>query len=82
MTGLQWAVLTAYARVLPVGSEGRAMIEEATQKEAPTVQGQRIALKVAKQSGMLSKDGRITEFGRTAAKRFMPLLALKIRRQV
>lgn len=71
MTGLQWAVLTAYARTLPAG-EARQGIEAATAKATPTAGAQR----VAQTSGLV--DGQhIAEFGRLAAQRCLPRLNLE-----
>ena len=73
MTGLQWVVLTAYARALPSGSEARQVIETVTAKEKPTAARQRVALMVAESSGMVEK-GRITASGKAAAHAFLPRL--------
>ncbi len=75
MTGLQWAVLTAYARTLPKGSEARRFLEGHTAKEKPTAAGQRVALMVAEAGGLLAK-GKITPTGKTAARAFLPRLVL------
>ncbi|AHX26515.1 hypothetical protein DEDE109153_01055 [Deinococcus deserti] len=77
MTGLQWAVLSAYARVLPPGSHARQVIEGATAKGTPGPAAQRVALSVAQSSGMIER-GRITEFGRDAARAFLPRLGLDL----
>lgn len=70
MTPLQWAVLTAYARMLPSESDTRQRIEAALAQATPTPAGQRVAVTLAEQSGMIEK-GRITEFGRDAAKQYL-----------
>lgn len=76
MTGLQWAVLTAYARTLPKGSEARRFLEDHTAKGKPTAAGQRVAAMVAEAGGLLAEGGQITPTGKTAARAFLPRLAV------
>lgn len=73
MTPLQWVVLSAYARVLPSESDTRQLIDAALNASTPAPSGQRVAVTLAEASGMLEK-GRITEFGRQAARRYLPHL--------
>ncbi|GGN27319.1 hypothetical protein [Deinococcus daejeonensis] len=75
MTPLQWAVLSAYARALTATHPHRAPLERATQAGAPSPAGQRVALELARQSGMIEGD-RITEWGRTAARAYLPRLGI------
>lgn len=75
MTGLQWAVLSAYARTLPEGSEVRRAIDAVTARAEPTPGGKRVALTVARAAGMV--DGhRITPTGILAAATFLPRLGI------
>lgn len=76
MTPLQWAVLTAYARALPAGSETRVMIEAHAARSGLEGPRARLGVSMAEASGMIEK-GRITEFGRLAARRYLPTLAAR-----
>lgn len=76
MTGLQWAVLTAYARTLPDGA-ARQAVEAATGAATPTAGAQRVAWTVAQASGMVEGQ-RLTEFGRLAARRYLPRLGVQV----
>lgn len=69
MTPLQWAVLSAYARALSDTHPHRAPLDRATQAGAPSPAGQRVALELARQSGMI-------EGGRTAARAYLPRLGI------
>ena len=73
MTPLQWVVLAAYARVLPTDSDTRQIIDAALSVSTPAPSGQRVAVTLAEASGML-EQGRITEFGRQAVRRYLPTL--------
>lgn len=76
MTGLQWAVLTAYARTLPRDSEARQLLEAKTKEGQPTPAGARVGRMVAEASGLL-KRGQITPEGVQAARAFFPYLTAK-----
>lgn len=76
MTPLQWAVLTAYARTLPLG-ETRAHIEAHAARAGLTGPRARLGVRLAQASGMLEGE-RLTEFGRDAARRYLPRLAAKV----
>ncbi|NTY02107.1 hypothetical protein [Deinococcus sp. JMULE3] len=67
MTPLQWVVLSAYARALSDTHPHRAPLERALSGRAPSPAGQRVALELARQSGMVEGD-RITAQGREAAR--------------
>lgn len=69
MTGLQWVVLSAYARVMPDGPVRRDLLT-ALDAGQPTPSGQRVARTLAESAGMLER-GRITEHGRKAARVFL-----------
>ena len=81
MTGLQWAVLTAYARTLPTGSAARCALDEATAAGTPAPAAQRVALEVARQSGMV-EGGRVTEWGRSAARVYLSRLGIPAKRDL
>lgn len=65
MTGLQWAVLAAYARSLPPGPFCR-QVEAAAQRGAPIDARQAVARTLADAAGLTSR-GRVTPSGKLAA---------------
>lgn len=75
MTGLQWAVLSAYARSLPRGPF-RAQIEDAAKKGAPIPVRQTTARTLA-EAGGLTKRGTITHLGKLAALSFVGRLGIR-----
>jgi len=67
MTGVQWAVLSAYARTLPAGPERRA-VRALILQDPPTRQG--VALVTAARLGFL-KAGQLTPYGEAEARAFL-----------
>ncbi|MVN85171.1 hypothetical protein GO986_00090 [Deinococcus sp. HMF7620] len=74
LSPLQWAVLSAYAALLPSG-ELRAALEAVTRQHAPQAARQRVGLTLAEAAGMM-KRGHLTEFGQDAARAYLPRLNL------
>ncbi|PTA68995.1 hypothetical protein C8263_04135 [Deinococcus arcticus] len=71
---MQWAVLSAYAVLLPPGAL-RAALEDVTGQHAPQPHRQRVGLTLAEAAGMMER-GRLTEFGTCAARAYLPRLGL------
>ena len=71
MTGVCWAVLTAYAHTMPTGPELRKVAEQLRQG-APSP----LARTVAARSGLTCR-GQLTAKGRQAAQAFLALHGLK-----
>lgn len=69
LTGLQYVVLSAYLRVLPERSDLALRIGQALGGEPLPASRARVAVTLAEQSGLL-EHGRITEFGRKAARAY------------
>jgi hypothetical protein len=67
MTGVQWAVLSAYARTLPAGPERRALRALISQHTPPR---QGVALVTAAGLGFL-KAGQLTPTGEAEARAFL-----------
>ncbi|WP_135230140.1 hypothetical protein [Deinococcus fonticola] len=67
MTPLQCVVLSAYALLSPTTHPSRQVIEQATRHRALTPTAKRVAVTLAEHAGLMER-GRLTEFGRMAAK--------------
>ena len=76
MTGVCWAVLTAYARTLPAGPEHRK-VTATLQAAAPSEMGQRLACTVIARSGLTCR-GQLTAKGQHAARAFLALHGLPL----
>ena len=74
MTGVCWAVLTAYARTLPAGP-ARRKVSEHLRKGAPSELGQSLARAVIARSGLTCR-GQLTAKGQHAARAFLALHGL------
>lgn len=74
MTGVCWAVLTAYARTLPAGPT-RRKVTGYLRKGAPSKLGQRLARVVIAHSGLIHR-GQLTAKGQHAARAFLALHGL------
>jgi hypothetical protein len=75
VTGVCWAVLTAYARTLPAGP-ARRKVSEHLRQGAPSKMGQRLACTVIAHSG-LTHRGQLTAKGQHAARAFLALHGLQ-----
>jgi hypothetical protein len=76
VTGVCWAVLSAYARTLPAGPE-RRKVSGCLRAGAPSKIGQRLACTVIAHSG-LTHRGRLTAKGQHAARAFLALHGLPL----
>jgi len=76
VTGVCWAVLTAYARTLPAGPV-RRKVTAALRTGAPSRLGQSLARVVIAQSG-LTHRGQLTAKGQHAARAFLALHGLPL----
>ena len=76
MTGVCWAVLTAYARTLPAGP-ARRKVTATLRAGAPSKQGQDLARVVIARSG-LTVRGQLTAKGQHAARAFLALHGLPL----
>jgi len=69
--GVQWAVLTIYARTLSVGPDRQTLLK-ATRAGAPSKMGQVLAMEVLEHSGLTS-GGKFTATSEAAALAFLAL---------
>lgn len=76
MTGVCWAVLSAYARTLPAGPE-RRKVSGCLRQGAPSEVGARLARVVIARSG-LTHRGQLTGKGQHAARVFLALHGLPL----
>ncbi|WP_424951023.1 hypothetical protein [Deinococcus sp.] len=76
MTGVAWAVLSAYARTLPAGPE-RRKVSGCLRAGAPSKMGRNLARVVIAHSG-LTHRGKLTAKGQHAARVFLALHGLPL----
>jgi len=76
VTGVCWAVLSAYARTLPTGPE-RRKVSACIRAGAPSKMGQNLARVVLARSG-LTHRGQLTAKGQHAARVFLALHGLPL----
>ena len=71
MTGLQFAVLRAYAATLPKGSPEREKLARVLWADLPGEALRKTGRAAAQGFGLLTEGGQLTEEGRRAARAFL-----------
>lgn len=74
MTGLQFAVMRAYAASLPKGSAARQDLARVLWEDLPPQSLRHTGRAAAAGLGLLTKSGELTEEGKRAALAYLPKL--------